>query len=125
MDHDDVRRWLGDYISAWRTGDRAAIGDLFTEDATYGYRPWDSDEHTVIGRDAIVDSWLADPDDPSTWSASYEPYAVDGDRAVAIGWTRYSGEGDAPGHDYRNAFILRFRDGRCSEFHEYYVREKH
>lgn len=125
MDHDQVQRWLDDYVSAWRSGDRSDIGDLFTEDARYGYRPWDSDEHTVVGREAIVDSWLESPDDPSTWEAAYEPYAVDGDRAVAVGRTTYSGGEGETERVYRNAFLLRFRDGRCAEFHEYYVREKH
>lgn len=124
MDHDRVQRWIDDYISAWRSGDRDAIADLFTEDATYGYRPWDSDEHTVAGRAAIVSSWLEDPDDPSTWEAAYEPYAVDGDRAVVVGWTRYGDSADHPARKYHNAFLLRFRVGRCVRFNEFYVREK-
>lgn len=124
MDHDQVQQWIDHYVSAWQSGDRDAIGDLFTEDARYGYRPWDSDEHTVVGRDAIVDSWLENPDDPSTWTASYEPYAVDGDRAVVVGWTKYQGSEDHPERKYHNAFLLRFRDGRCAAFNEFYVREK-
>ncbi|MFP4073412.1 MAG: nuclear transport factor 2 family protein [Actinomycetota bacterium] len=55
MDHDQVQQWIDAYVSAWQSGDRDAIGDLFTEDARYGYRPWDSEEHTVVGRDAIVE----------------------------------------------------------------------
>lgn len=124
MDHDQVRQWIDGYISAWQSGDRGAIGELFTEDARYGYRPWDSEEHTVVGREAIVDSWLEHPDDPSTWTAAYEPYAVDGDRAVVVGWTRYAESGDHPERKYHNAFLVRFRDGRCAEFNEFYVREK-
>jgi ketosteroid isomerase-like protein len=124
MDHDDVQRWLDGYISAWRSGDRDAIGALFTEDARYSYRPWDSEEHTVAGRESIVDSWLEDPDDPSNWEATYRPYAVDGDRAVAVGSTEYFDDAHQPERRYSNAFILAFQDGRCSEFHEFYVRDK-
>lgn len=124
MDQQEVRQWIDRYVSAWQSGDRDEIGDLFTEDARYGYRPWASEEHTVVGRDAIVESWLENPDDPSAWSASYEPYAVDGDRAVVVGWTRYQGSADHPERKYHNAFLLRFRDGRCAEFNEFYVREK-
>lgn len=125
MDHKDVQQWLDGYVSAWQSGDREAIGNLFTEDAHYGYRPWDSDEHTVVGRDAIVESWLESPDDPSTWEASYRPYAVDGDRAVAVGSTRYFGGEEHPERKYHNAFLLVFRDGQCSHFNEFYVRQKH
>jgi ketosteroid isomerase-like protein len=125
MNHDQVQAWLDDYISAWRSGDTDAIGVLFTEDAVYAYRPWDSEKTTVRGRDAIVASWLEDPDDPELWEASYRPYAVDGDRAVSVGWTRYLPEGDDPEKVYRNAFLLRFVDGACAEFREFYVRERH
>ena len=121
MTRDQLQKWLDDYVAAWRTGDPQAIGDLFSEDATYGYRPWESEQHTVIGRDAIVDSWLTDQDDPSTWDAAYRPYAVDGDRAVAVGTTEYIEDN----RRYHNAFLLRFDpEGRCSEFREFYVREK-
>ena len=75
-----------------RHDDAAAIGDLFTEDARYRFHP--SDEG-FVGREAIVRAWL-DPsgdastrDEPGTWEAHYEPFAVDGDRAVAVGWSRY------------------------------------
>lgn len=123
MTHDQIQRWLDDYVSAWRSGDPEAIGSLFTQDAAYSYRPWDSPEHTVTGREAIVASWLDNPDDPSTWDAEYHPYAVDGDRAVAIGHTRYH-EGEDDDRLYHNAFVLRFAEGRCAEFHEFYVRQK-
>ncbi len=124
MDHDDVQRWLDAYVSAWRSGDRDLIGRLFTEDASYSYRPWDSEEHTVVGRESIVDSWLEDPDDPSRWEATYRPYAVDGDRAVALGSTGYFDDAHELERRYSNAFILAFEGDQCSAFHEFYVRDK-
>lgn len=124
MTHDDVQDWLDRYVSAWRSNERAQIGELFTEDAVYGYRPWDDDEHTVRGRDAIVASWLDEPDAPDSWDAHYEPWAVEGDRAVAVGWSRYAPEGSDPEKTYHNAYLLRFApDGRCAEFHEFYMLE--
>lgn len=124
MTHDDVQRWLDRYVAAWRSNERAQIEELFTEDAVYGYRPWDSDQHTVRGREAIVASWLDQPDAPGAWDARYEPYAVDGDRAVAVGWSWYAAEGTEPEKRYHNAYLLRFgSDGRCAEFHEFYMLE--
>ena len=125
MTRDDVQRWLDRYIAAWRANDRGAIAELFSADAVYGYRPWDSEEHTIRGRDAIADSWLEEPDDPGSWDAAYEPYAIDGDRAVAIGWSRYAATAGEPERSYRNAYLLRFdSDGRCAEFHEFYMLEE-
>jgi len=124
MTHDDVQAWLDHYVAAWRANDPAAVAALFSEDAVYGYRPWDSDEHTVRGRDAIAASWLEEPDAPESWDASYRPYAVDADRAVAVGWSRYAATADEPERTYHNAYLLRFdSDGRCTEFHEFYMLE--
>jgi len=125
MTHDEVQAWLDRYVAAWRANDPASVAALFSDDAVYGYRPWDSSEHTVRGRDAIAASWLEEPDEPATWDASYHPYAVDGDRAVAVGWSRYAPTADQPERTYHNAYLLRFdSDGRCAEFHEFYMLEK-
>lgn len=124
MIHADVQAWLDRYVAAWRSNDAGLIADLFTEDAVYGYRPYDTPDSTVRGRDAIVASWLDDTDEPDAWEARYEPYAVDGDRAVAIGWSRYRATADEPERTFHNAYLLRFApDGRCAEFREYYMEE--
>lgn len=122
MNRSDVQAWLDRYVDAWRSNDRASIEALFADDSVYSYRPWDSDEHTITGRDAIVSSWLEEPDAPGTWDASYEAWAVDGDRAVAVGWSRYAATGDKPPQLYHNAYLLEFApDGRCRSFHEFYM----
>jgi hypothetical protein len=122
MNRSDVQAWLDRYVDAWRSNDRSLIESLFTDGAIYGYRPWDSDEHTVRGRSAIADSWLEDPDSPEGWEARYEPFAVEDDRAVAVGWSRYAASAEEPERLYHNAYLLRFApDGRCSEFHEFYM----
>lgn len=124
MNRSDVQGWLDRYIAAWRANDREPIEGLFTDDAVYSYRPWLSDEHTIRGRDAIVDSWLEEPDEPASWGAEYEAWAVDGDRAVAVGWSRYAATGSSPERTYHNAYLLRFApDGRCAEFREFYMQE--
>ena len=125
MNRSDVQAWLDRYVDAWRSNDRASIEALFTEDAVYGYRPWDSDTHTVRGRDAIVSSWQEEPDAPGSWDAHYEPWAVDGDRAVAVGWSRYAATGDKPAQLYHYAYLLEFAaDGQCRSFHEFYMLEE-
>ena len=118
MTHDDAARWLDAYIEAWRSYDPDAIGNLFSEDAEYRYRPWDE---PVRGRAAIVASWREDQDEPASWEASYEPWAVDGDRVVATGISRYPHEQ----RTYHNVFLCRFdADGRCREFTEVFAKER-
>lgn len=124
----DVQAWLDRYVAAWETFDEAAIGDLFSADAEYRFYPH---EEPVRGRDAIVRSWLApggDPakrDAPGTYIGRYEAWAVDGDRAVAVGTSEYFSDPTrrlGVEHFY-NAFLLRFdADGRCRDFVEYFVK---
>jgi hypothetical protein len=120
MTRDDVQRWLDRYVEAWRTYDPDAIGDLFAEGATYRWNPFDDD--VVVGRAAIVAAWRDNPDAPGSWSAHYEPWAVDGDRAVAVGESRYLEADGSLRTLFHNIFLLRFdADGRCVEYADHYM----
>ncbi|HUF00833.1 MAG TPA: nuclear transport factor 2 family protein [Gaiellaceae bacterium] len=121
MDRAAFQRWLDDYVEAWRSNDADAVGALFGDHAEYRYHPWDE---PVTGRGAIVASWLADPDEPGSWDARYEPWAMDGDRGVAIGVSRYfEADGQTVDREYHNVFLCRFDDGgRCREFSELFLR---
>ena len=122
MTHDDVKRWLSAYIEAWRSYDPKAIGALFTEDAIYGYGPW---QEPTRGRQAIVDSWLEPSrrDAPDSWQADYWPLAVEGSVAVVRGRTRYFDESRTKLRaEYDNIFEIHFDEqGRATEFHEWYI----
>jgi ketosteroid isomerase-like protein len=118
MDRQELQTWLDRYIEAWRKPDRDSIGGLFSEDAEYRYHPFDE---PIVGRDAIVASWLEDPDEPDSWEARYEPFAVDGNRAVATGVTRYFEREGQTSRVYDNAFLMDFGDdGRCRSFTEWF-----
>jgi hypothetical protein len=117
----DVSKWLKAYVRAWESYEPDAIGDLFAEDATYIYHPFDK---PVVGRDAIVASWLKNPDAPGTYEASYEPIAIDGDVAVTNGRSRYFKDSSRTEmtKEWDNIFAIRFdKDGRCVSFREWYV----
>lgn len=126
MDHAGFQRWLDAYIGAWKSYDEAAIGALLSEDATYRYHPWDEAADTAVGRAAIVAGWLEERDDPDSRTAEYRPWAVDGDRAVAVGVSRYlDADRTSVEREYHNVFLCRFDDaGRCREFTELYLRRE-
>lgn len=131
MEHETVQRWLDRYVEAWRSYDPQDIGALFSENVTYRYHPYDE---PTVGRDAVVASWLGDPesgdastrDAPDTYEATYSPVAVEGDVVVATGTSRYREVPDGPVvRTYDNCFVMRFDDeGRCRDFTEYYVRRR-
>jgi hypothetical protein len=114
MTPEEVQGWLDAYIAAWRSNDPVEIADLFAEDATYAYNPWDE---PIRGVAEIVKWWLSDPDEPDSWEAEYRPFLVSGNRAIVIGETRYAND-----KVYVNLWPLTFDDdGRCAEFVEWYM----
>lgn len=121
IDHASVAQWLDSYVRAWKSYDPAAIGALFSADARYYYGPF---EEPIVGRAAIVASWLEDPDQPGQYDAQYTPVAVDGLTAVANGRSQYFAPGSRTvGAEYDNIFLLRFdAAGQCVEFREWYVK---
>lgn len=129
MNHETAQAWLDRYVAAWKSYDTDEIAALFSEDVRYrfySYADW------IVGRDAVVTSWLAEDtdaqgstrDEPGTYDAHYAPVAVDGDVVVATGTTTYT---ETPGGPvtqvFDNCFVMRF-DGqaRCREFTEYYTK---
>lgn len=131
MDRTTLQAWLDRYVEAWKSYDPEEIGALFGEAATYRYHPYDADDDVVRGRDAIVGDWIrpegsaSTRDKPGTYDAHYEPYAIDGDRAVAVGTSSYWTDGSRTKLEriYYNAFLLRFDDdGKCVEFTEYFLK---
>ena len=129
MTREDVDRWLAEYVGAWKTYDRDQIAQLFTEDIAYRYHPYDE---PIEGRDEVINAWLAEGDhpeagtrdEPDTYDAEYSAVAVDGDVAVATGWSSYKDSADGPvARTYDNCFVMRFAgDGRCREFTEWFIK---
>ena len=112
-----AENWVDSYVRAWTSNTPEDIRAVFTEDATYKYRP--DDPEPVTGLDAIVGEWLENRDEPGEWTFDYEVIGVDGDRIFVEGTTRY------PGRDnpiYFNLWVVRLAaDGRASEFTEWFM----
>ena len=119
LTRDQFAGWLDRYIEAWRSGDPADIGDLFSQDVSYSQN---GGQTSLDGRDAVVDDWLEEAYEPSAdWEASYEPLAIEDQVHVAVGSTRYLREGGVR-EEFSNIFVCRFDDdGRCSELREWWM----
>ena len=126
MDRSSVQDWLDRYSAAWLSYDEDDIRALFASDARYRYHPYDPDSEAVVGADAIAKDWV-DPenrDEEGTYDSRYEAFAVDGDRAVAVGWSRYYEDASKAKlrTEYRNVYLLQFdAEGRCTDFTEYFM----
>jgi uncharacterized protein (TIGR02246 family) len=122
VDREQVRKWLDDYLAAWKAYDRDLIAALYADDAVQRYHPYDE---PIVGRDAIVESWFGEGEgapgrDPEgTYEGTYEVAALDGDLAVITGTSTYT----EPAVVYDNCWLVRFDDdGRCREFVEWYMK---
>jgi len=126
---EDVDRWLAEYVAAWKSYDPDQIEALFSEDVVYRYHPYDE---PFRGLDDVVKAWRGETDrdaagtrdDPDTYDAEYAAVAVDGNTAVATGWSSYRDTADGPvARTYDNCFVMRFADdGRCREFTEWFIK---
>jgi hypothetical protein len=126
MDRSSVQAWLDRYSAAWLSYDENDVRSLFARDARYRYHPYDPEPETLVGVDAIVADWTAaeNRDEPGTYDSHYEPFAVEGDRAVAVGWSRYYEDATKAklAREYRNVYLLAFdAEGRCTSFTEFYM----
>lgn len=127
LTHEHVQRWLDAYARAWETYDAADIAPLFSDNAEYRWHPADEPE---VGRDTIVHAWLnpggnaSDRDKPGTYKAELRPFAVDGNKAVAVGTCTYWTDTSHSEVEriYYNNWLLEFDDdGKCSSFTEYWM----
>ncbi|MGZ8502577.1 MAG: YybH family protein [Candidatus Limnocylindrales bacterium] len=117
-----LRDWLDRYERAWRSNDPVDIAALFTADAVYRWRPWDSPD-AAHGGEAIVQAWLEEPDDPTSWTLECEPLAVNGDLGIARCVARYRAtERRAAPTVYDSIWLVQLTDeGRCRDFTEHFM----
>ena len=105
-----ITRWVEDYVTAWKSNDRADVETLFTDDAEYHESPFDTQ---WIGRDAIVEGWRSRWEWQSGgWEFEWSITAIDGWDVVITGIGRYAELGD-----FDNLWTVTFDEsGRCSRF---------
>lgn len=117
-----VQDWLNRYVEAWKSYDPQAIGALFSADAHYFYGPY---AEPLVGREAIIASWLENRDAPGTYDAHYEPLMIDGNRAVVNGRSQYfEADGKTLRGEFDNIFVLEFdAAGDCTLFREWYMQK--
>ena len=120
ISRESVAAWLQAYVETWKTYDQKAIGELFSENASYIDNPY---RKPVYGREAIIASWVDNPDSPGTYDGHYEPILIEGDRAVTHGRSLYfEPDGKTLKKEFDNIFVLRFDEqGRCAEYSEWYM----
>jgi ketosteroid isomerase-like protein len=129
VDRDTVERWLAAHDEAWRSGDPAAIGELFAEDGVYHLGPfegpWRGMDGPLRGRPAIVAGWLAGTDLTERFTATSELLAIDGRRAVVARVMTYLTGTDEPAERYGSVWVIDFDDaGRCVDYQEWFVADE-
>jgi hypothetical protein len=110
-----VTDWIEGYRRAWNSNDAADIGSLFTIDAEYFTAPYREPRR---GREAVVDEWLADKDEPGETTFEWRPVVVTDELAVIEATTRY------PNQTYSNLWLVTLDpDGKCRRFVEWWMEQ--
>lgn len=96
--------------------DRAALKQLIAEDVTWHLPPF-AKAKPRRGRAAAIRFLFEAPDafyQPGSLALEPELVAVEGDRAMLLGWMTGTTKAGAP-YENRYAFAMRFRDGQIVE----------
>lgn len=123
---DRVAGWLEAHDAAWRTADRDAIADLFSEDAVYHLGPFEESWRGLAGpfrgRDAIAAGWLAGGIEGEHFLVESEILALDRQRAVINRRITYLEADGSVESRWDTCWVVDFDEaGRCSEYREWYV----
>ena len=113
---DDTRETFERLFPALFSGDRAALLELIDENVVWHLPPFAAAEPRR-GRDNVVDFLIKTPAklyQPGSLKLEPELSAVEGDRALLLGWMTGT---TARGNPYRNRYVfaVRVRAGRIVE----------
>ena len=108
-----VTDWVAGYERAWRTPGTAALGELFTETASYSPSPW---AQPIEGLEAIRRFWDTARSGPDEgFRMRSEIVAIDGRVAVVRVDVDYN-----DGQRWRDLWVLTLdATGRCERFEEW------
>lgn len=105
-----VEAWVEGYVRAWTSNSRKDITALFTPEAEYHERPYETD---WIGREAIVEGWRGRAGwQEGGWEFEWSLLAINGDTAAIEGTGRYTELGT-----FANLWTVTFDShGKCTVF---------
>ena len=107
--------WLSAYLTAWESNEPADIAAVFAEDAVYFGNP--DDDRPWRGLEAITAGWIADKDEPGSWTFDGHVIVESDSTVVVQGRTDYPG-----GTNYTNLWVVEMAaDGRATSFTEWYM----
>jgi len=112
----ELSRWHEAYKRAWEDLDPQAAAELFTEDGTYAWGPF---EEPLRGREAIRARWAEVTAGQSNVSFGYELLGELDAGGISRWWCSFDVEGARIELD--GIFIVALTgDGLCSEFREWW-----
>jgi ketosteroid isomerase-like protein len=123
MDQLSLQAWLDAYGRAWETRDSRAVGELFSEDATYQETPF---VEPMSGRAAIRQYW-EDNVEKSQEQVQFESeiLAIVGNLGIARWWTSFVRVASRKRVRLDGIFLLTFdAEGGCRKLQEWWMRQE-
>ncbi len=123
MNRDQFKSWLDAYGRAWETRSSEAVGELFTEDATYQETPF---VEPLPGRQAIRDYWTQKVQRSQEQARfGYEILAGMESTCIAHWWAFFVRVPTKSKVKLDGIFVLTFdADNLCQTLREWWVRQE-
>ena len=123
MTQDDLQAWLNAYQRAWETRDAQAVGEIFSEDATYHENPFGP---PMRGRAAIREYWTKAVVQPQEQiSFGYEILVVRQNSAIVRWWASFVRISTKAPVKLEGIFLLTFASGNlCQELREWWMKKE-
>jgi ketosteroid isomerase-like protein len=118
LDSAALENWLGKYGAAWEARDSAAVGQLFSPDASYHEMPFDPVKQ---GRGAIQDYWKTVTADQRDIQFESKVIAVNGNTGVAHWKATFKLQSTGAVITLDGVFVLEFAPtGECKSLREWW-----
>ncbi len=118
MDRDSFESWLESYVRPWEARNPEPMRDIWAEDATYWWGPYNDPRH---GREAIHAHHVNAIDNQEDIKFKYEILATSRDTGVARFWLNLVNRKTGLRSEYDGIFAVCLNaDNRCTLFQEWY-----
>jgi len=118
MSEQALKRWLEAYGRAWETRSPQAVGEIFTDDATYQETPY---EEPLRGRPAIMRYWSEAVSNQGDIHFNFEIVASTMEVGVAHWSASFNRIKSNTRMEIDGVFLLKFdEDNRCKSLREWW-----
>lgn len=118
MQREDFEDWVIRYGVAWEARDGVLAGQLFNEDATYQWTPFDA---PLEGREAIVQAWVDATATQRDVRFAHQILGVEGEQGIAHWTSAFTRAATGARVEIDGILVAEMTEGgKCQRFREWW-----